>query len=56
MVGLGPTEVIIVLGVVLLLFGSGRVSTVLGELGKGVRAFKEGLNSQGDKHEPGENS
>jgi sec-independent protein translocase protein TatA len=40
---IGPTELIIILLIVLVLFGVGRVSNVLGELGSGIRAFKEGL-------------
>lgn len=44
---LGTTELIIILVVVLLLFGAGRISKVAGELGKGIYAFKAGL--QGGK-------
>ena len=43
---LGPTELIIVLVVVLLLFGVGRISKVAGELGEGIRAFKDGLEGE----------
>jgi sec-independent protein translocase protein TatA len=41
---LGPTELIIILVIVILLFGVGRISKIAGEMGKGVRAFREGLN------------
>ncbi len=34
---------LIVLAVVLLLFGTGRVSNLMGDLAKGVKAFKKGL-------------
>jgi len=34
--------------IVLLLFGTGRISGVMQELGKGVRGFKEGLNGKDD--------
>lgn len=37
-------ELIIVLVIVLILFGVGRISKVGGELGKGIRAFKDGLD------------
>lgn len=40
---LGPTELIIILLIVILLFGPGRLSKTVGELGKGIRAFREGL-------------
>jgi len=34
---------IIVLVVVLVLFGRGRVSDVMGEFGKGIKSFKDGM-------------
>ncbi len=40
----GTWEIIIVLVVVLLLFGPGRIVKVAGELGKSIKAFKDGLN------------
>ena len=39
-----PTELIIVLLIVLVLFGAGRVSKLGGELGSAVREFRKGLN------------
>ena len=44
MPSLGPTELIIILVIVLLLFGVGRISKVAGEMGKGLKAFKEGIS------------
>ena len=35
---------IIVLLVVLLLFGRGRISEIMGDFGKGIKSFKQGLN------------
>jgi len=46
---LGPTELIIILVIVLVLFGVGRIGKIAGELGSGIRAFKEGLQSDEDK-------
>jgi sec-independent protein translocase protein TatA len=46
---LGPTELIIILVIVVVLFGVGRIGRIAGELGTGIRAFREGL--QGDKPE-----
>lgn len=40
---IGPTELIIILLIVILLFGVGRISKIAGELGSGIRAFKNGL-------------
>jgi sec-independent protein translocase protein TatA len=45
---LGPTELIIILLIVILLFGAGRIGRIAGELGKGIRNFREGL--KGDEN------
>jgi len=42
---LGPTELIILLVIVLLLFGPGRIGKIAGELGKGIKSFREGLSN-----------
>ena len=39
----GPFELIIILAIVVILFGVGKLPKVLGQMGKGVKAFKEGL-------------
>lgn len=41
---LGPTELIIILIIVVLLFGVGRVSRIGGELGSAVSNFRRGMN------------
>ncbi len=46
---LGPTELIIILVIVIILFGVGRIGKIAGELGSGIRAFKDGM--QGDEEE-----
>jgi sec-independent protein translocase protein TatA len=43
MFGLSPLHWIIVLVVVLLLFGRGRISDVMGDFGKGISSFKKGM-------------
>lgn len=43
MMGVGLPELLVILAVVLLIFGVGRIARVGGELGKGVSAFREGL-------------
>lgn len=48
----GPVELIIVLVIIVLLFGVGRISKIAGEMGSGVRAFKKGLQ---DDEKPEEN-
>ena len=42
---LGIPELIIILVIVVLLFGPGRLSKIAGELGKGIKSFRENLNS-----------
>lgn len=49
MMRFGPMELVIILVVVLLVFGPGRISKIAGELGSGIRAFKEGLQSGEDE-------
>ncbi len=44
---LGGWEWIIILVIVLLLFGPGRIGKIAGELGKGIKSFRDGLG--GDK-------
>lgn len=43
MAGLGLPELLIILAVVILVFGVGRISKIGGELGKGIQAFREGV-------------
>jgi len=43
---LGSTELLIVLVIVLLLFGAGRITQVARELGQGIRAFKEEVSAE----------
>ncbi len=40
----GPMELIILLVIVLLLFGPGRIGKIAGELGKGIKSFRDGLS------------
>ena len=39
-------EWIIILVIVLLLFGPGRIGKIAGELGKSIKAFRDGLSSE----------
>lgn len=40
----GTAEIIIVLVIVVLLFGVGRISKIAGELGRGIKEFRKGLS------------
>lgn len=37
---------IILLIVVLILFGRGRISEIMGDFGKGIKSFKQGINDE----------
>jgi len=45
----GLPELLIVLVLVLLLFGPGRIAKIAGELGKGIRSFKDGLTPEDEE-------
>ena len=45
---LGPTEILIIAFVVLLLFGGKKIPELMKGLGKGVKSFKEGMNEVTD--------
>lgn len=40
---------ILVLAVVVVLFGAGKLPHVMADLGKGIRAFREGMEHKDDK-------
>ena len=46
---IGIPELVIILVIVVLLFGPRRLGEVAGELGKGIRNFREGLAGNEDK-------
>ena len=49
---IGPSELIIVLVIVLLLFGPGRIANIGGEMGKAIAEFRKGLAKGADRDEP----
>ena len=48
---LGPTELIIILVIVIILFGVGRIGKIAGELGSGVRAFRDAVKEDIDEND-----
>ena len=46
---LGPTELIIILVIIIILFGAGRIGKIAGELGQGIREFRKGLTPDEEK-------
>jgi sec-independent protein translocase protein TatA len=53
---LGPTELIIILVIVIILFGVGRVSRIGSELGTAVREFRRGIQEDDAEPEEGASS
>ncbi len=51
-VSLGPFQILIIALVVLVLFGRGRISEMMGDFGKGVKSFKQGLNEEDARTDP----
>jgi sec-independent protein translocase protein TatA len=49
---LGAPELLIVLVIVLLIFGVGRIANIGGELGKGISAFRKGLKGEEGEEKP----
>ena len=50
---LGPTELIIILVIILIIFGVGRLGEIGGALGKGIREFRRGQSGElADAPEP----
>ena len=47
---IGPLGFLLIAVVVLVLFGRGKVSSLMGEVGKGITAFKRGVN-EGQKEQ-----
>jgi sec-independent protein translocase protein TatA len=43
---IGPWEIFLILLVVLVLFGAGRIPTLMGDLAKGIKSFKSGLKDE----------
>jgi len=46
---LGIWQILLIVLLVLLLFGAGKLPAVMGDLAKGVKNFKKGLDDDGDK-------
>tara|TARA_Y100000590_G_scaffold147437_1_gene169275 strand:- start:1018 stop:1248 length:231 start_codon:yes stop_codon:yes gene_type:complete len=46
--GISFWQILVVLVLVLLLFGRGRISHMMGDLAKGIKSFKRGMNEKED--------
>lgn len=48
---MGPWQLLLIAAVVLVLFGRGKVSSLMGEVGKGITAFKKGVKDGSEEIE-----
>ena len=46
MFGLGHWEIILILVIILILFGAGKLPKVAGDIARGIKSFKEGLKDE----------
>ena len=54
--GLSIGHILLVVVIVLILFGAGKLPNVMGDLAKGVKNFKKGLAEDDDKPEDKSNT
>jgi len=48
---IGPIGLIVILIVVLLLFGRGKIPQLMGDVAKGIKSFKKGMKEDPDEPE-----
>lgn len=49
-VRLGPVELLIILAIVVVLFGAGRIANIGTELGSAIRNFRDGMRSNDEEN------
>ncbi len=47
--GIGTTELIVILVIVLVLFGGSKIPQLMSGLGKGVKEFRKGMSTDDDE-------
>ena len=53
---IGPGSLVLIAIVVLVLFGRGKIANLMGEVGKGITAFKRGVKDSTDEIENASNT
>lgn len=53
---LGPLELLIILAIVILIFGPGRLGRIAGEMGRGIRNFRRGMAGDDEATEEADES
>ena len=54
MFGLGTGELFLILAIVLVIFGAGKLPEIGGALGRGIRSFKKEVSSEDSAHQESE--
>ncbi len=49
---LGPWEIFLILAVVVLLFGAGKLPKLMGDVAEGMKAFKRGMKDEAETQKP----
>ena len=53
---IGWTGIIIIAVLVVILFGKGKISSIMGDLAKGIKSFKKGLSDDNSESEDSNNN
>ena len=53
---IGWTGIIIIAILVVILFGKGKISSIMGDLAKGIKSFKKGLSDDSSSKEDNNNN
>jgi sec-independent protein translocase protein TatA len=48
---LGPLELVLILAIIFIIFGAGKLPQIFGSIGKSMRAFRESQQSKMDEEE-----
>lgn len=49
---IGIWQIVIIVILVVLLFGRGKISSLMGDVAKGIKSFKRGMATDSDDNEP----
>ena len=52
----GPWQIIMILGIILLLFGGRKIPELMSGIGKGIKSFKDGMKDENTDTKPDSNT